>query len=215
MKLESFKSILTKAIMSGLMIGVGGSVYLMVDNKYLGGFLFSFGLFTIIQCGFALYTGKVGYIPENKPIYIREVAITLLGNIIGTCGAATLVRLTRVGTKIHENAVAAMETKLSDDIASRFILGIFCGLLMYLAVDNGKKCRQSNNDASFVFGTAIPVMVFIFCGFNHSVADCFYMFAADASVEACLYILVVALGNALGGMLVPLAKKLFDKPQAK
>lgn len=212
MKLESFKSILIKAIMSGIMIGVGGTVYLMVENKYLGGFLFSFGLFTIIQCGFALYTGKVGYIPENKPIYIREVAITLLGNVIGTGLAAALVRLTRIGSTVHENAVAAMETKTSDDILSRFILGIFCGLLMYLAVDNGKRCRQNNHDASFIFGTSVPVMVFIFCGFNHSVADCFYMFAANPSVDGSLYIIVVALGNAVGGMLVPLAKKLFDKP---
>ncbi|MBQ8297298.1 MAG: formate/nitrite transporter family protein [Ruminococcus sp.] len=211
MKLESFKSILAKAIMSGIMIGVGGSVYLLVDNKYLGGFLFSFGLFTIIQCGFALYTGKVGYIPENKPIYIREVLITLLGNVIGTGLAAALVRLTRVGAKIHENAAAAMDTKLNDDILSQLILGLFCGMLMYLAVDNGKRCRANNHDASFIFGTAVPVMVFIFCGFNHSVADCFYMFAANPSVDGSVYILIVAIGNALGGMLIPMMKKLFDK----
>lgn len=214
MKLESFRSILIKAILSGLMIGVGGTVYLMVDNKYLGGFLFSFGLFTIIQCGFALYTGKVGYIPENKPIYIREVAITLLGNVIGTGAAGALVRLTRVGAKVHENAAAAMDTKLSDDILSQFILGIFCGMLMYLAVDNGKRCRANKHDASFIFGTSVPVMVFIFCGFNHSVADCFYMFAADPTLDGCVYILIVALGNAVGGMLIPLAKKLFDKQPA-
>lgn len=211
MKLESFKSILAKAIMSGIMISIGGTVYLMVDNKYLGGFLFSFGLFTIIQCGFALYTGKVGYIPENKPIYIREVLITLLGNIIGTGAAAGLVRLTRIGSKVHENAVKAMDTKMNDDYLSIFILGFFCGLLMYLAVDNGKRCRQSGFDASLVFGTAVPVMAFIFCGFNHSVADCFYMFAANPSPKGAVYILTVALGNALGGMLIPLMKKLFDK----
>lgn len=211
MKLESIKSIFTKAILSGIMIGIGGTVYLMCDNKYIGGLLFSFGLFTIIQCGFSLYTGKVGYIPENKPIYIREVLITLLGNAVGTGIVAGLLRLTRISAKVHENAMAAMETKMSDDILSRFILGIFCGLLMYLAVDNGKRCKPTNSDMSFVFGTAVPVMVFIFCGFNHSVADCFYMFAADVSVDSVLYILVVALGNAVGGMLIPVAKKLFDK----
>ncbi len=211
MKLESFKSILAKAIMSGIMIGIGGIVYLMVDNKYLGGLLFSFGLFTIIQCGFALYTGKVGYIPENKPIYIREVLITLLGNIIGTGVAAGLARLTRIGTTLQERASAAMDTKMNDSVLSQIVLGLFCGLLMYLAVDNGKRCKQSGSDFSFVFGTAVPVMVFIFCGFNHSIADCFYMFAANPSFKGGLYVLTVAVGNALGGMLIPMMKKLFDK----
>jgi formate/nitrite transporter FocA (FNT family) len=218
MKLESFKSILAKAIMSGIMIGIGGTVYLMSDNKILGGFLFSFGLFTIIQCGFALYTGKVGYIPENKPIYIREVLITFLGNAIGTGIVAVLIRLTRIADTVHEHAESAMATKTSDGFFSRLILGIFCGLLMYLAVDNGKKCRANNHDVSFIFGTAVPVMVFIFCGFNHSVADCFYLFAAipaegalSYTLKGIAYILTVALGNALGGMLIPMMKKLFDK----
>lgn len=211
MKLESIRSILFKAIMSGIMIGVGGTVYLMCDNKFLGSLLFSFGLFTIIQCGFSLYTGKVGYIPENKPIYIREVAVTLIGNAIGTGLAALLVRLTRIGGKVHENAVAAMDTKMNDSYPSIFILGIFCGLLMYLAVDNGKRCHQGGHDASFVFGTVVPVMVFILSGFNHSVADCFYFFAADISLKGVVYIIVVALGNAVGGMLIPVVKKTFDK----
>ena len=79
---------MVKAILSGLMIGVGGTVYLSCDNKYIGGFLFSFGLFTIIQYGFNLYTGKVGYIPEREPAYIIDVILIFLGNMIGTAAAA-------------------------------------------------------------------------------------------------------------------------------
>lgn len=82
---------------------------------------------------------------------------------------------------------------------------------MYLAVDNGRRCRKNNHDLSFVFGIVVPVMLFIFCGFNHSIADCFYMFAANPSLNGSVYILTVVFGNALGGMLVPLAKKLFDR----
>lgn len=211
MSTESIKSILSKAVLSGIMIGVGGMVNLSVDNKYMGGFLFSLGLFTIIQFGFALFTGKVGYIPENKPIYIREVLVTLLGNVVGTALAAGLIRLTRVGAGIHERAVSIMDTKINDDILSTVILGIFCGMLMYIAVDNAKNCRQKNHDTAALFGTVMPVMVFIFCGFNHSVADCFYLFAADPSVKGVLYILFVVIGNAIGGMLIPTAKKLWDK----
>lgn len=214
MEQESFKSILAKAIMSGVMIGMGGIVYLIMENKHIGALMFSFGLFTIIQRGFSLYTGKVGYIPENKPIYIREVLITFLGNVIGTGLAALLVRLTRIGQTVHEHAELCMATKLDDGFVSRLILGFFCGILMYLAVDNSKRCKKEKTDASYIFGTAIPVMLFIFCGFNHSAADCFYMFAANVSVKGIVYILTVALGNACGGMFIPLMKKIFDKPKA-
>ncbi|MBR7083991.1 MAG: formate/nitrite transporter family protein [Oscillospiraceae bacterium] len=215
MKVESFKSIFAKAVLSGILIGIGGTVYLAVENKYLGGFLFSLGLFTILRYGFALYTGKVGYIPERKPIYLREVGITLLGNITGTGIAAFLIRLSRTGTLIHENALQAMHTKMNDGFTSRLILGLFCGLLMFIAVDNGNKCKEEHRDSSFLFGTVLPVMVFIFCGFNHSVADCFYFFAGVNSPEmifsGIIYLLTIVIGNAFGGMLIPLMMKLFDK----
>lgn len=212
MKHESFRSIFFKGIAAGIMIGIGGIIYLMAENKVVGSFLFSFGLFTIIRYGFALYTGKVGYIPENKPFYIAEVLVTLAGNIFGTAMAAGMVLLTRIGDKVHESASSIMETKLGDSIESRFILGIFCGLLMYLAVQNARNCRETGADTSLVFGTAVPVMIFILSGFNHSVADCFYYFAACPTGEGIMYLGTVVVGNALGGMLVPFLKKFtFDK----
>ena len=49
---------------------------------------------------------------------------------------------------------------------------------------------------------------FILCGFEHSIADMFYFAAARAfSFEYALFILIVVLGNAIGGMLVPFVKK--------
>jgi len=217
--MESCKSILSKAVLSGILIGLGGTVYLNVENKYLGGFLFSLGLFTILRYGFALYTGKVGYIPERKPIYLREVGLTLTGNILGTGITAILIRLSRTGILVHENALNAMHTKMNDNFISRLILGFFCGLLMFIAVDNGNRCKKENRDMSFIFGTVLPVMVFIFCGFNHSVADCFYFFAAIDSPDMILsgigYLLTIVIGNALGGMLIPVCMKLFDKTDKK
>ncbi len=208
---ESVKSIFCKAIMSGIMIGIGGMVYLSAESKVLGAFLFSLGLFTIIRFGFALYTGKVGYIPEKKPKYILEVLTTFVGNVVGTGISALLIRLTRFGSDIQVKAAASMQLKMNDSIWSQLILGFFCGMLMYIAVHNAKISGADKNDASVLFGTVMPVMVFIFCGFNHSVADSFYMMAANPSVEGAVYVLTVAVGNACGGMTIPLVKKLFDK----
>lgn len=211
MPVESFKSVFAKSIMSGILIGIGGIVYLSVENKYLGAFLFSLGLFTIIQFGFSLYTGKVGYIPEKPVFYIKEVAVTLLGNVLGTAFTASAVFPTHIRSNIHEKAVSIISTKISDSFLSQVILGFFCGMLMYIAVENGRISRNKGYDISAVFCTVLPVMVFILCGFNHSVADCFYFFAADLSFKGALYILIVAVGNALGGMTIPLLKKLFDE----
>lgn len=218
MKSESAGCILTKALISGVLIGIGGIVNLSCENGYIGGFLFSFGLFCIIRYGFALYTGKVGYIPVREPAYLREVGLTLLGNAAGTGLTAFLIRLTRVGAGIHEKAAACMETKIGDGIASRLVLGFFCGMLMYLAVDNGKRSTAANFDTAMVFGTAVPVMVFIFCKFNHSIADCFYFFAALSTPADILpglgYLLTVVIGNALGGMCIPFLLRFGAKEHA-
>ena len=96
--------LILNAVLSGIMISVGGAVYLMCENKIIGSFLFSFGLFTIVQREFALYTGKVGYIPENAPVYIIEVLVTLIGNIAGTALTAIMLQNTRFSQAIHEKA---------------------------------------------------------------------------------------------------------------
>lgn len=206
---ESVKSIYAKSLMSGILISIGCIVNLSVDNKYMGAFLFSLGLFTIIRFGFLLYTGKVGYIPENKPKYILYVIRILIGNACGTAFAAFAISFTRIWDGINSKADAIMGAKTGDNILSQLILGYFCGMLMYIAVDNAANCKKSGSDVSLVFGTVIPVMVFILCGFNHSIADCFYYFAAIPDLKGILYILIVALGNAVGGMTIPTLKKLF------
>ena len=204
---NKYISLISNAVLSGIMISVGGAVYLLCENKIMGSFLFSFGLFTIVQRGFALYTGKVGYIPENSPVYILETLLTLAGNIIGTAFGAFMLKQTRFGVCLREKAAASMDIKTSDSIASQLILAVFCGMLMFLAVDNAKECRKKDADTSFVFGICIPVMIFILCGFNHSVADAFYMFSAGTFPEDILYILTVAAGNAAGGMMMPFIRK--------
>ncbi len=206
-KVKSWTDLAANAFLSGLMISVGGAVYLLCENKIIGSFLFSFGLFTIVQRGFALYTGKVGYIPENPPVYIISTLVTLIGNAAGTAFAAFLLQQTRFSQTLREKAGICMETKTSDSISSQLVLGAFCGMLMYLAVDNARESRKKNADLSFVFGICIPVMIFIICGFNHSVADAFYMFSAGTFPEDTGYILIVAAGNAAGGMTIPFIRK--------
>lgn len=211
MKINEIRLTFLKALTAGVIIGVGGIVYTVVENKYLGAVLFSLGLFTIMQFEFALYTGKVGYIPDKKRSYIIEVLVTLIGNIAGTAFTAFLILQTRLGNDIAEKTTEIMNSKINDTLISKLILGFFCGMLMYIAVENNRLSRSKDFDLSAVFGTVFPVTVFILCSFNHSIADCFYMFASGVSVSGILYILTVALGNAVGGMFITLISKLSGK----
>ena len=75
-----------------MLIAVGGVLYLSVDNKYVGSFLFGIGLFLIFSYQFFLFTGKVGYAVENGPRYWADLGVIWLGNLAGTGAVAAAVR---------------------------------------------------------------------------------------------------------------------------
>lgn len=210
--LKRIISQLANGVIGGMMIGIGGCVSLSCDNKYIGAALFSLGLFAIVQFGFGLYTGKVGYIPLRKPAYLLECLFTILGNAVGTLLDALLIRQTRFFPALNEKALTSVEAKLGDGYLSMFILAVFCGMLMFLAVDNARISRAEGGHVEKTVGVLFCVMVFILCGFNHCIADMFYLFLTGRIVGAGAYLPLVILGNSLGGMLIPLLKMLTDKP---
>ena len=56
------------------------------------------------------------------------------------------------------------------------------------------------------------VMVFILCGFEHCVANMFYFSAANVwGGRALGYMLVMTLGNACGGVIIPLCRRFRTK----
>lgn len=210
--LKRIVSQLANGVIGGMLIGVGGCVSLSCDNKYIGSLLFSLGLFAIVQFGFGLYTGKVGYIPLRKPAYLLECLFTLIGNALGTFLDAILLRQTRIFSAIGEKAMTSVEAKLGDGYLSMFVLAIFCGMLMFLAVDNARISRAEGGHIEKTVGVIFCVMAFILCGFNHCIADMFYLFLTSRMTDAGAYLPLVILGNSLGGMLLPLLKMLTDKP---
>ena len=187
------------------MISIGGTIYLSLENKMLGAFLFSIGLFAICTNGYNLYTGKIGYVIENKIKYLLELLLTLLGNVIGTVSCGYLLSLSRIGTSLREKAQLICEIKLNDNLLSIFILAVFCGIIMYLAVDLYKKL----NDFGKYMGIFLGITVFILAGFEHCVANMYYFSAADMwSWKTVLYVLVMVLGNSTGSILLALGNKI-------
>lgn len=201
--------ILIKSILAGIMIGIGGTIYLSLDNKIVGSILFTIGLFIIVVYSFNLYTGKMGYLINNfNKKYIRELIITLIGNFIGTFFVGFVLRYTRIYTSISDKAKGLVDIKLNDTLISILILSFFCGILMYLAVNTYKEVKDIGKYLAVFLG----VIVFILCGFEHCIANMYYFSVSSTwSLNTLLYLLVMILGNSLGGILIPLCNKVIKK----
>lgn len=199
-----YKDTLLKAILAGVVIGIGGIAYLSVESTYLGSVLFGIGLFVIMTFSFNLFTGKVGYATEKGVKFIPELAVIFLGNFIGTAITALLSRFTRI-KGISERALKLCETKLGDNLVSILILAFFCGILMYIAAEG---FTRIDGDFMKVLVVFLPVVVFILAGFEHVIANMLYFTLAGVwSLKAVLYLLIMTLGNSLGGMFIPLVLK--------
>lgn len=192
------------AVLAGIAISIGGVAYLSVENKIVGAFLFAAGLYAICVQGLNLYTGKIGYLFDNPPSYLWTLLVIWIGNWTGAILAAQAVNVCRIRS-IAETAKAVCASKLADGYGSLFLLAVFCGLLVFVAVDGYKKTQNP----LILF---ICVAGFILCGFEHCIADMFYFSMADAwSASSVLRIVVITLGNSVGGLLIPLVKKLPEK----
>lgn len=203
--LERMKVFLSAAL-AGVCIAIGGAVYLSVESRLAGALLFTVGLFTICIFKLHLFTGKVCYVFDNPPAYALDLLFVWLGNLAGTFTAALALSLTRVGPALAEKAAGLCQVKLSDSPGSVFILALFCNIMIYIAVEG---FNRSPHDLGRYLALFLGVSVFILCGFEHCVANMYYFSAAGAwSPRAFAYLLVMTAGNALGGVLFPLGRRL-------
>lgn len=180
---------LIKSIYAGLMIGIGGIIYLSLNNPIIGAFLFSFGLLTIIIQQFNLFTGKIGFIKTKEQLF--KIPIIIFGNFIGTFIMSIMAKI----ANLPISADVICFNKLSNNIFNVFILAIFCGIMMYLAVDNYNKSKN-------IICIILPVVIFILAGFEHSIANMFYFSLAGVwNIKAFCYIIIMICGNAFGALI--------------
>ena len=197
-------TVFLNAVMAGVCIGIGGAAFLSIENKVVGALFFTVGLFVIVTFGYNLYTGKVCYVFDNKPSYLLDVALIWLGNLAGTAAVGYALRATRVSS-VAERAADMCEAKLSDGLLSIFILSLFCNMLIFIAVDGFKNNQHQVGKYLSLF---LGVAVFILCGFEHCVANMFYFSVANVwSLRTLGYLAVMTVGNAVGGWIMPLARR--------
>ena len=203
--MKAFRTLIG-GMLAGISIAIGGTVFLSLDNKVLGAVFFTVGLFAVCTFGFHLYTGKVCAVFDQDRSYALRLPLIWLGNLAGAFLTAAAERATRIGPALAEKAQALCDVKLNDGIVSIFLLSVFCNMLIWLAVEG---YRNNPHPAGKYLSLFFGVTVFILCGFEHCVANMYYISAAGMwSWKALGWILVMTLGNSVGGVFFPLMRKL-------
>ena len=187
------------SLAAGLMIAIGGAVFLGCEERTLGAILFTVGLISVVQMELYLFTGKIGFVAER---YNKGDALALVTGLVGNYVAATLSgwMVSYALPSSRERAALMVAKKLAQNPLQTFILGLFCGILMYFAIKLYKK--------KTMIGVLFAVPVFIVAGFEHSIADMFYIAAArNITEKSFLFLFMVLLGNTVGAMILPMLKR--------
>ena len=198
---------IVSGILSGILVSIGGAVFLSCENRVVGAVLFSVALLSICFMGYSLYTGKVGFMAEKHGKEEWSILLWgLLGNLIGTLFCGLILKF--AVPSMRETANTVCQAKLTQPWYGTLVRGAFCGMLMYLAV---AIYRNHKSPLGILFG--IPV--FILSGFEHSIADMFYFACSDQySLKTLLFIVLVVLGNSAGALLL-CAMTVFIREKAK
>ena len=120
------------SLLAGIMISLGCIVYLSIGQP-IGPFLFAFGLMSVLAFKFELFTGKAGLLATNQitPYNLLEI---WCGNFCGAIFTALLIIFTPIGANLTNAARLIIETRIGNGFIVNLIYGIFCGILMSLAV---------------------------------------------------------------------------------
>ncbi|MBE7085900.1 MAG: formate/nitrite transporter family protein [Clostridiales bacterium] len=208
---KNFVSFCLMAFLSGATIGISGTAFLLANNLYgawgrlIGGALFSLGIFFIVTYEKKLFTGMVANLPRMKRNELWKLPICLLFNTIGVAIVATLAAYTPIGETVVAQGKLTIAAKLAaDDWYLRVLCSSFlCGMLITMSVWSTEYAAKKGLSASV--GVMFPIMLFAFCGFDHSIANMLYFcYLGEASWKMFGYILISVCGNVLGGVVMPL-----------
>ena len=180
---QVYSELIRKSIAAALMIGLGDYILLKVGNP-IGPFLFAFGLLSVCVMGANLFTGKCGFLIEDK-IKPLHLALILLGNLVAGYLFGLMFSAADAGIiSVAQEKVASWSFDWSF-----FIRSILCGVIMYLAVAIYRKGSK--------LGILFGVPLFILCGFQHCIANIITLGVAQTFSWS---ILLCVLGNFIGSI---------------
>ena len=227
------------AMLAGAFIAFGGLYFTVFlsdtalswgPQRVVGGLVFCLGLVLVLICGAELFTGNslmVCALASGKIDVrglMRNWAIVWLGNFAGALIVAAIVFFARIyqmnGEAVATTMVSIAAGKVTPDAVTLFFRGILCNVFVCLAVWIG---FAGKTVADKVVGILLPISGFVACGFEHCVANMYFLpmgaamvangYGADIAGSASLNaagifynLAFVTLGNIVGGaVLVALA----------
>ncbi|MDO4541478.1 MAG: formate/nitrite transporter family protein [Bacillota bacterium] len=189
-------------------------------NKAAGAAAFTVGLIMVVVAGAELFTGNNMYVAMSlfdgkttAPQLLRNWVVVFISNFVGSLIIVAIIywggflfqdgQLTAFGTK----AVATATSKASLDWGAAFLRGVGCNWLVCLAV---WMAIGAQDVIGKIFACFFPIFTFVLCGFEHSVANMFFIplgvVAAQGSVDVLTVanfftanLIPVTLGNIVGG----------------
>ncbi|MDO8356645.1 MAG: formate/nitrite transporter family protein [Nitrospirota bacterium] len=219
------------ALLAGAFISLGGLFYAVTVTtgndaavpfgllRLAGGLTFSLGLVLVVVGGAELFTGNnliamawaVGCVRTSQ--VVKNWLWVYLGNLIGAVGTAALVLLAGVqtlsGGAVGETLIQIARSKIALDPVSAVARGVLCNVLVCLAV---WLCMGARSVTDKILAILLPISAFVACGFEHSVANMFFLPVgivlaaggpAPLSVLGALSnLLLVTIGNIFGGTIL-------------
>lgn len=219
------------AVFAGVFISIAGASASIACNtisnpstsRLLNALIFPGGLVMVVLAGSELFTGNaLIVIPVlEKKVRISELlrswAIVYIGNFIGSFFVTALLVYSHTAGmfdgQLAQSMVNTAVTKVSLSFSDAFLRGILCNILVCIAV---WITIGSSTAVGKVIGLYLPIVVFVLGGYEHCVANMFYIPAGIlASAEYGIAaeglnwftfiwnnLVPVTLGNILGGVLV-------------
>ncbi len=209
-------SLMIKAFLSGMFIAFGGLGSQVINSatgtSHMGAFVFPVGLILVICTGSELFTGDclMAMAVADKKIslvsMIRTLVFVYIGNFIGSLFVVLLAFTGNMPGMfdggLKETMIKTAATKGSLNPGVSFAKGILCNILVcaavYIAIRTG-------DTAGKMFAAYFPVMLFVLCGFEHSIANMYFIPMGQilSGIDIGLLmnnLIPVTLGNIIGGV---------------
>jgi formate/nitrite transporter len=200
-------------------VGSGAAAPAFGLLRLSGGITFCLGLILVVIGGAELFTGNnliamawaSGKVTTEQ--VIRNWGWVYLGNLLGASGTVVLVLLAGVSAlgegAVGDTMVQIARSKVALDPISAVARGILCNVLVCLAL---WLCMGARSVADKILAILFPISAFVACGFEHSVANMFFLpiglaLAAGSSAPIALSgavgnLVLVTIGNMLGGTIL-------------
>ena len=182
-------------------------------TKIVMGISFGGALSLVVFAGSELFTGNnfvmaVGSLSKSLSWVdtIKVWIVSFIGNLVGSILAGYMFYLTGLAKgPVGEFIANTAATKMSLPAQELFFRGLFCNILVCLAVWCTFRCKDDVSKLIMIFWC---LFIFITAGFEHSVANMTLLTigllspgTAAVSIKGYIYnIGVVTLGNMIGGI---------------